>query len=120
MVRFNTPYDRVRQPPEVNPGGSNVDRAGYISAHKRIENIMYAGQRLVQSRREMYDFEGDEIDEDFNDPTRSKNYDMADAFQADLAAKERIAKAHRDKLVQEASLKASQTAPEPLEGGSGQ
>ena len=43
--------------------------------------MILAGQRLVEHRKEMYDFsDGKDIDESFTDPTRSKNYDMSDAF----------------------------------------
>ena len=71
-MRFNTQYDRVRQPAETNSGITLVERAGYISAQVRIENLMLAGQRLVQARKEMYDFPDGKIDFDFNDPTRRK------------------------------------------------
>jgi len=114
-MQFATQYNRVRQPAEENDGKTSVDRAGYISAQKRIENIMFAGQRLVQSRREMFDFEGDQFDPSFNDPTRNKNYDMADAFQDGLINQERLAKAKRDLLVQKEASKASQTAQEAQE-----
>lgn len=114
-MKFATQYERVRQKPEVNDGKTSVDRAGYISAQKRIENIMYAGQRLVQARREMFDFEGDKFDPSFSDPTRNKNYDMADAFQDGLINQERLAKAKRDLLVQREASNASQTAQEAQE-----
>jgi len=114
-MQFATQYNRVRQPAEENDGKTSVDRAGYISAQKRIENIMFAGQRLVQSRREMFDFEGDQFDPSFNDPTRNKNYDMADAFQDGLINQERLAKAKRDSLVQKEASKASQTAQDAQE-----
>lgn len=118
-MEFATQYNHQRSAPEKNDGKTDVDRAGYISAQKRIENIMFAGMRLVQSRREMYDFLGDELDTSFDDPTRSKNWDLADAFQMDLAVKERIAKAKRDELVQREASKASQTAQETQEVASG-
>lgn len=114
-MKFATQYERVRQKPEVNDGKTSVDRAGYISAQKRIENIMYAGQRLVHARREMFDFEGDKFDPSFSDPTRNKNYDMADAFQDSLINQERLAKAKRDLLVQREASNASQTAQEAQE-----
>lgn len=111
-MKFATHYERERQAQEVNDGKTSVDRAGYISAQKRIENIMFAGQRLVQSRREMFDFEGNSFDPSFSDPTRSPNYDMADAFQDNLITQERIAKAKKNELVQREALKASQNAQE--------
>jgi len=114
-MEFATQYNRKRQAPEDNDGKTSVDRAGYMPAQKRIENIMFAGQRLVQSRREMFDFEGDQFDPSFNDPTRNKNYDMADAFQDGLINQERLAKSKHDQLVQEEALKASQTAQKTQE-----
>lgn len=111
-MEFKTQYNRVRQAPEQNDGVTSVDKAGYISAQRRIENIMFAGQRLIQARREMFDFEGNEFDPSFSDPTRNRNYDMADAFQDGLILKERLEKVSKDQLVQKEALKASQTAQE--------
>ena len=111
MMRFNTAYDRVRQPAEQNSGITLVERAGYISAQVRIENLMLAGQRLVQARKEMYDFPDGKIDFDFNDPTRRKNYDLADGFQDGLKIEARL-KAQRE------AVKASPTAQEAPEGAS--
>ena len=81
-MNFSTKYSLQKTPPEVNKGPSHVEKAGYIPAQARIENMMLAGQRLVAHRAEMYDFkELKDIDESFTDPTRSKNFDMADASQ---------------------------------------
>lgn len=111
-MQFQTHYERTRSAPEKNSGICKVDRAGYISSQKRIENLINAGMRLVESRREQYDFPGNEFDPDFEDPTRSKNFDMADASQMDYAVKERMAAAARNKAVQEQAAKASQSAQE--------
>jgi len=110
-MRFNTQYDRVRQPAETNSGITLVERAGYISAQQRIENLMLAGQRLVQARKELYDFPDGKIDPDFEDPTRRKNYDLADGFQDGLKVEAKL-KAQRE------AVKASQTAQEAPEGTS--
>lgn len=104
-MRFNTQYDRVRQPAETNSGITLVERAGYISAQVRIENLMLAGQRLVQARKEMYDFPDGKIDLNFTDPTRSKNYDLADGFQDSLKVAAKL-------KAQKEAAKASQTAQE--------
>ena len=104
-MRFNTQYDRVRQPAETNSGITLVERAGYISAQVRIENLMLAGQRLVQARKEMYDFPDGKIDFDFNDPTRRKNYDLADGFQDGLKVEAKL-------KAQKEAAEASQTAQE--------
>ena len=107
-MRFNTQYDRIKQPPESNSGITLVERAGYIPAQQRIENLMLAGQRLVQARKELYDFPDGKIDHNFSDPTRSKNYDLADAFQDGLKVEARL-------NAQKQAVKPSQTAQEPSE-----
>lgn len=100
---FQTKYTHEKSPGEVNLGKNLVEKAGYIPAQARIENMILAGQRLVEHRKEMYDFsDGKDIDESFTDPTRSKNYDMADAFVMSEAIKYNV--------MQKELLKASQTA----------
>lgn len=80
-----------------------TEQAGYIPPHVQIENMILAGERLNESRG-LYDFDSeDDIDESLSDPTRSVNYDMADASQSALAVDARL----RD---QEAAFKASQSA----------
>ena len=81
-MQFQTPYNRTPSLPEINCGITQTEKAGYIPAKNRIENMMLAGQRLIAHRAEMYDINSDkEFNEDFPvDPTRSKNFDLADAF----------------------------------------
>ena len=82
MAKFKTQYEDFKRSPEVNSGEILVERVGYISARDRIENLLLAGHRLESYCKEQYDFDSVEnIDESFTDPTRNKNYDMADAFQ---------------------------------------
>lgn len=109
-MQFNTTYNRqYKSPPEKNAGGSLIEKAGYVSAQKRIENLMLAGQRLSDYRKEQFDFEDGKIDEDAYDPTRRKDFDMADAFQMSQNLNKSI-------RARTESLKASQTAPEAPEG----
>ena len=77
---FYTKSVRPERCKEVNAGPPLVERSGYVPAKVRIENMMLAGQRLVESRNVRYDFDGD-VDEYFDDPTRSPGFDMADASQ---------------------------------------
>jgi len=105
-MQFQTKYTHEKSPGEINLGKNLVEKAGYIPAQARIENMILAGQRLVEHRKEMYDFsDGEDIDESFTDPTRSKNFDMADAF----IMSENV----RNNIKQKELLKASQTAQEP-------
>ena len=118
-MQFQTQYTHKSSPPEINSGKTLVERAGYISAQKRIENMILAGQRLVDYRKSQFDFEGDKIDFDFDDPTRNPNFDMADAsqlkYQAEANLAESRARAKKAELDKEA-VKASQTAQEAQNG----
>ena len=67
---------------EVLDSQSKTEQAGYIPPQIQIENMILAGERLNQTRMDMYDFSSaDEIDEDAYDPTRRANFDLADASQ---------------------------------------
>nr|QJB20220.1 MAG: hypothetical protein [Microvirus sp.] len=80
---FKTAYNTKDFPSPLcaNNGKIITETAGYISAQKRIENLMLAGQRLIASRNAMYDFQG-EIDPNAEcDPTRRGEFDLADASQ---------------------------------------
>lgn len=71
-----------------------VETAGYISPEQQIRNLIDAGERLNAFRDEMYDYNNDYIitgDEEV-DPTRSGNYDLADAFQDSLKVNQRLKK----------------------------
>ena len=89
---FKTPFNAGNFPaiPEKNSGEILIEKAGYISAEKRITNLMLAGQRLVESRKAQYDFPDGKIDETFSDPTRRKGYDPADATQDQLQIINRV------------------------------
>lgn len=77
---FTTRYNHKPDTGEANNGPKIVESAGYINAKTRIENMMLAGQRLVDYRKAKYDSNnGEDIDDIPIDPTRSGSYDLADA-----------------------------------------
>lgn len=62
---------------------SKVEKAGYVSSQKRIEQLIVAGKRLVVARDEMYDtIKEVDIDAVEIDPTRRPGYDISDASMA--------------------------------------
>lgn len=68
----------------LEPGGGEkiTEQAGYVPPKIQIENMIMAGQRLNAARAEMYDFPpGEEVDENYSDPTRDPGFDVADASQ---------------------------------------
>ena len=111
---FFTPYKRPNQYLESNNQETVVDRVGYMSAQKRIENMILAGQRLKDFRAEQFDFSSEnEIDFDASDPTRRKNFDMADAFQLGLKAEQNLKESQKNALANKDTsgtlVKSSQT-----------
>lgn len=92
---------------------SKVEKSGYIPAKKRIENMMLAGQRLVESRNLLYD-DMTGMDEDIPiDVTRNPGYDMADASQDMMSVNERL-KASQ-KAAEEAARSKEKAQDEPKE-----
>lgn len=113
-MNFATHYKPNRCSPEINSGEIMVEKAGYIPAQKLIENLINAGQRLKEFRSEQFDFPDEKsIDHTFMDPTRIKNFDMADASQMSYKTEQNIKEAQRLKMEKqkelEALAKASQT-----------
>lgn len=113
-MNFATHYKPNRCSPEINSGEIMVEKAGYIPAQKRIENLINAGQRLKEFRAEQFDFPDEKsIDHSFMDPTRRKNFDMADASQISYQTQQNIKESQRLKAEKQKDLevlaKATQT-----------
>ena len=96
-MRFNTPYDRDHTPEEPNSGEIITEQQGYISSQDQIEALIMAGQRLDESRAGYEFTDGEDVPEDYFDPTTQKNLDMVEAQQfldqkkAALAQQQKIA-----------------------------
>lgn len=114
MPKFYTAYERPD--PQLEPGGgeSIVETAGYVPAEVQIMDMMAAGRRLGEYRRERYDFgAGEKVPEDYYDPTRSPAFDLADASALHASSAAAILGAH-------AAAKAAQAKveqPEPKVSG---
>ena len=86
---------------------SFTEQAGYIPPKDQIESMILAGRRLDDHRKSLYDFDSEEdIDEEAYDPTRSGNFDLADASQVNYSVQQRL---------REQVIKGSQTAQEGSE-----
>lgn len=59
-VETYTKYKRPKPDPEVNSGEQITETAGYIPADVQITDMIQAGFRLGEYRREMYDFGAEE------------------------------------------------------------
>jgi len=123
-MKFNTRENRIKTPPEINGGPTLVESAGYQTRTQKVTSYMQAGARLTAVRSEMYDYYDDENIEDMVvDPTRRKNFDIAEASQMmrDLNDRIRAQNAGREKEpapvpVTEPVVKGSQTASEAPAG----
>ena len=112
----NTVVTRDRQYEVMDPH-SETEQAGYIPPQIQIENMILAGERLNQSRKEMFDFASEEeIDEDAFDPTRRGNFDLADASQMAMQTEMSL----RDQALEaDKARKTSQTAQDASGGVKG-
>lgn len=89
-------------PGEKIAGDRITESAGYIPPKTRIEEMIMAGQNLLDYRRERYDFPPDkEVDEklvdEFYDPTRSPGFDAVDAQNLTRDALNRVKERSKDK-----------------------
>lgn len=120
-MQFNTPFNRTPSPGEINSGKELVERAGYVPTKKQIETYMLAGKRLAAYRASQgeYDFApGTEIDEDFSDPTRDGDFDLADAAQLSMSVEKSLqasSEARREDLQAQADAKALEDAKALIE-----
>lgn len=83
----------VNRPPadeEINSGEEIVEKAGYIPAEIQIMEMINAGERLGEFRKEKYDYESLDDDDGMMDPTRRKDFDLAEASQIGGMVNERI------------------------------
>ena len=111
MPTIYTRYNRPVKQYEENTGEKLVERHGFVSARDQFRAIIAAGKRLDVSRGYDTDVEPD-IDKLQYDPTRRKNYDLADYTQdvAALRAKmiaDKEARIAAEKAAAEAAMAAS-------------
>lgn len=99
-------YKKGRKIDAEKGGGEKiVDASGYIPAEVQINAMIQAGMRLDQSRRDLYDYEGEENDvvdmaEIPFDITRTPNFDMAEGHQLKMAAEMRLKEQAKKKKVE--------------------
>lgn len=112
MIKFYTKHDRPEKKFKELKDNSFVETAGYISGQQQIENILMAGERLSEYRKEAYDFGVDEsVPDNYIDPTRNPNVDMVDidnlqkgVIDQITTQKQKDAAAEQEKLVEQEAL----------------
>ena len=117
MVEIMTNYLRPDRRKEVGGGPRIVEASGYIPTKVQVENMLIAGQRLNEFRREQYDYSADDSrpDDIDPDPTRNPEFDLADATRLGRAAIERLIQAKKEaeaKAVVEMETKSEEKTPD--------
>lgn len=97
-MRYNfvTRYTTEPFKGEKNNGQYLVDPTGYIPAKRQIENMLFAGRSLDQSRIEDYDFrKGDKLEyrEEFDLRSPDADFTTADKLLQNIAGRQDAAKA---------------------------
>lgn len=113
---FVTKFNAVPSAPERNSGVCKTEVAGYVPAKIKIEQMIQAGRRLREFRENDFDFESEEdIEEDFEDPTRAKNFDMADMTEIgnSILARKREAKNLKTESEKESLNKKAESVEKP-------
>lgn len=92
-IRVHRPWDDTfKFDKEPGRGPRITEQAGYIPVDIQVKNMILAGQRLGEYRREAYDFEsGVDVPDDVDiDPTRSPYFDLADGTQEGIRTSTRL------------------------------
>ena len=91
MVKIIDRNNYLPPPGEENDGEILVETAGYIPADRKIESMIDAGRRLLDFRAG-YEFQdGEEIPDDYLDPTRDPGFDLADASSLQASTLQKMA-----------------------------
>lgn len=113
---FQTKYNRFPRKAEAPSGVSKVEVAGYIPAKTKIESLIQAGARLIQSRKEQYDYPpgtnvtGDEP----MDPTRHRGLDRTEIDAMRNALEDRLEQQIREKKAREIAKDKLESMKDPL------
>lgn len=68
-----------------------VERSGFVPLRNRVMALLQSGERLLQARREAFQYAEDEEPEDFDvDPTLQQDFTELDALQTQNEIVERI------------------------------
>lgn len=109
---LTTRYNYKPSPGEPGGGEKLVETSGYIPADVRIQELIMAGERLGDYRRESYDYgPDDEIDDLIEDPTRHPSFGLEDGSQYDREVAQRLEKQKADAKARK-KLEAAPPVPE--------
>ena len=81
MVEIFSKYVRPKINDEPGGGKSLIEKGSHIPVMQQVRDMIAAGEKLGDYRKGAFDFDaGEEVPKDvLPDPTRSSNFDLADA-----------------------------------------
>jgi len=95
--RINPPLVRLEQ----NKGERLTESAGYIPAQKKIEQMIYAGQALIKSRKDQFHYGADDDDDGFSvDPTTSLALDELTALDLKRSYEKKIKDNRKNRVIE--------------------
>ena len=97
MKTFYTQYNRPAKTYEYNSGEVLVERHSFVSVRDQFRALLQAGKRADLARGYDSDIQPD-IENLQYDPTRRRNYDLAD-YSADVAEVRRRLKEAKDERI---------------------
>ena len=97
MKTFYTQYKRPEKKYEYNSGEVLVERHSFMSVRDQFRQLLQAGKRADLARGYVSDIQPD-IENLQYDPTRRRNYDLAD-YSADVAEVRRRLKEAKDEKI---------------------
>lgn len=77
-----------------------VERDGYRDTETIVQEMISAGERLMDYRRGQYDYEDDDLSTDI-DPTRSPSFDLVDAGKIMEEEKTKYEKGMKERIEME-------------------
>jgi len=108
---FSSIYDRRKSVGETGFTPSKTERQGYVPPKVQIESMIRAGKRLNDLRKERYDgVISEEFDDIPLDPTRRRDFDLAEASMLDRHLKAEFKESKR-KLDENKALKEAVSPP---------
>lgn len=100
---------------EVNGGDFVTEQSGYMSTEQLVTDMLKAGKALEDYRNGMYDLDEEaDWDEDVPlDPTRRKDFDLADFTALKLRHEQKLEEYKAQKKADEEAKKKAQDESEP-------
>lgn len=101
MREWNRAFYKTHHDPEVLSSEDKVERTGYRSIADQVKPLLSAGVRLANYRKGLYQYEGDEDDQDPVMSMQSDVFDVLDKKQKVQNNMNESLRKQQDKILEE-------------------